>query len=106
MAEHTKVVHAALQSKSARVVLLALLESDSARLTNGQLADRTGLPRSTVSESLAQLGKVSLTRRMLEADGRVLFGVEDKEGALVLLSRFRTGALGLAADRFIDLWEI
>jgi predicted transcriptional regulator len=106
MDESMKPVYAVLQSKTARQVLQALADDGSQELRNGDLSQRTSLPRSTVSECISRLSDVSLVRRSLMADGRVLLEVRDKEEVLRLLAAFRNNMLSLAADRFIDLWDL
>ena len=105
-AEEMKPVYAVLQSKISRQVLQALADSSPLELTNGDLSERTRLPRSTVSECIAHMGRASLVRRSLTADGRVLFGVQDREEVLRLLVTFQRNLLNIAADRFIDLWDL
>jgi predicted transcriptional regulator len=104
--ENMKVVYAALQSKTSRKVLQALADNGSLELTNGDLSQRTSLPRSTVSECVTHLTAVALVRRSFTAEGRVLFEVRDKEEVLRLLAAFHGNMLNLAADRFIDLWDL
>jgi DNA-binding IclR family transcriptional regulator len=104
--EGMKAVYAILQGNSARKVLQALAEAGQRELTNGDLSELTRLPRSTVSESVAQLSKASLVRRSLAADGRILFRIQDREEVLALLAVFQRNLLDIAADRFIDLWEL
>ncbi len=104
--ESMKAVYATLQSKTSRKVLQALAESGSLELTNGDLSRRVSLPRSTVSECVAHLTGVALVKRSLTLDGRILFEVRDKEEVLRLLATFHGNMLNLAADRFIDLWDL
>jgi len=104
--ESMKAVYAVLQSKTARRVLQALVDSDTQELTNGDLSERTHIPRSTVSESVGQLNSVSLVKRSLTADGRILYRVQESEEVARLLAAFQRNMLNIAADRFIDLWDL
>jgi predicted transcriptional regulator len=104
--ESMKTVYATLQSKTSRKVLQALAEGGSLELTNGDLSRRASLPRSTVSECIAHLMGVALVKRSVTLDGRILFEVRDKEEVLRLLATFHSNMLNLAADRFIDLWDL
>jgi predicted transcriptional regulator len=103
--ESMKAVYAVLQSKTARKVLQALLESEPHELTNGELSELTKIPRSTVSESVGQLNGISLVRRSLTADGRILYKVQGSEEVVKLLASLQRNMLNIAADRFIDLWD-
>jgi predicted transcriptional regulator len=103
--ESMKAVYAVLQSKTARKVLQALIDSNPQELTNGDLSERTHIPRSTVSESTSQLNGVSLVRRSLTADGRILYTLQGSEEVVRLLASLQRNMLNIAADRFIDLWE-
>jgi predicted transcriptional regulator len=105
-AENMKAVYAILQSKTARKVLQALTDGNLHELTNGDLSERTRLPRSTVSDCVAHMSRVSLVRRSLTADGRILYQVPDKEEVLRLLAAFQRNILNIATDRFIDLWDL
>jgi predicted transcriptional regulator len=105
-AEGMKAVYAVLQSKTARKVLGTLAEGEEAELTNSELAARARLPRSTASETVLQLSAVKLVKRSFTVDGRVLYGAQDKEQVVRLLSGFKKSALDIAADGFVDLWEL
>ena len=105
-AEDMKAVYAVLQSKTARRVLEALADCSSRELTNGDLSERTHLPRSTVSDCLRHVASASMVRRSLTVDGRILYGLQDREEVLRLLAAIRRHVLNVAADRFIDLWDI
>jgi predicted transcriptional regulator len=101
-----KAIYAVLQSKTSRKILQTLAESSKREMTNGDVSERTRIPRSTVSERIAQMTGASLLRRTLTVDGRILYEVQDREEVLRLLASFRTNLLNIATDRFIDLWEI
>jgi len=105
-AEGMKAVYAVLQSKTARKVLQALADGNPRELTNGDLSARTRLPRSTVSECITHIASASLVRRSLTIDGRILYELQDKEEVLRLLVAFRKSIIDIAADRFIDLWDL
>jgi DNA-binding IclR family transcriptional regulator len=104
--ENMKAVYAVLQSDNARKVLQALVEDGRRELTNGELSELTRLPRSTVSECVTAISRTSLVRRSLAADGRILFKVQDREEVLAHLAAFRRSLLNIAADNFIDLWDL
>ena len=105
-ADGMKAVYAVLQSKTARKVLQALADSYPSELTNADVSGRTSLPRSTVSECVQHAASARLVRRSLTADGRILFELQDREEVLRLLATFRRSVLNVAADRFIDLWDL
>jgi len=105
-AEAMKRVYSIFQNKTARRVLHALAEGGSNELTNGDLALRTSLPRSSVSECLANLGTTSMVRRSLAIDGRILYKLHDVEEVVRLLALFERNLMSIATDRFIDLWDI
>lgn len=103
-AEGMKAVYAVLQSRTARRVLQALAESEE--LTNGDLAALAGLPRSTTSECITHLTDLQIVRRSFMVDGRILYQAQDREEVLRLLAVFKKSALEIAADGFIDLWNL
>jgi predicted transcriptional regulator len=105
-AEGMKAVYAVLQSKTARKVLQALADCSPQELTNGDLSERTNLPRSTVSECIRHVVGASMVRRYVTMDGRILYELQDKEEVLRLLGTFKRSVLNAAADRFIDLWDL
>jgi len=105
-ADAMKAVYAILQSKTARKILRALAEGDRHELTNGELSEKTRLSRSTVSECVALMSDASMVKRSLAMDGRILFTARDREEVLRLLAAFHRNMLNIAADRFIDLWDI
>jgi predicted transcriptional regulator len=104
-AEGSKRTYAVLQSETARKVL-GVLVRDQQDLRNGDLCERAGLPRSTVSECTALLGEVGLVQRRVTADGHTLYGVQDKQRTLELLAAFEKNLLDIATDRFTDLWDL
>lgn len=107
VAEEMKPVYACLQSRTARVVLRGIAESPSAELTQTDLAERIDLPRSTINEYVTMLNQVQLVRRTFTIDGRVLYGLQDREKVENLLAAFSAkGLLSAATDSFIDLWDI
>jgi predicted transcriptional regulator len=101
-----KAVYAALQSKTTRKILQALADGSQHDLTNGDLSALTHLPRSTTSECIAHLSTLRLVRRSFTADGRTLYEVQDRDEVLQLLAGFQRSALNVAADGFIDLWDL
>jgi predicted transcriptional regulator len=101
-----RAVYAILQSKTSRKILQTLADSSPGVLTNGDLSELTRIPRSTVSECIARMSKAALMKRSLTFDGRITYEIRDKDEVLRLLAAFRTNILNMAADRFIDLWEI
>jgi predicted transcriptional regulator len=105
-ADAMKVVYAILQNKTARKILQALAEGERHELTNRELSEQTHLSRSTVSECVALMSEASMVRRSLTIDGRILFTVQDREEVLRLLAAFHRNMLNIAADRFIDLWDV
>jgi predicted transcriptional regulator len=105
-AEGMRAVYAALQSKSARTVLQALADAYPDELTNGDLSERAHLPRSTVSDCIRHVASVSMVSRSLAVDGRILYRLQNRDEVLQLLAAFRRSVLNVAADRFIDLWDL
>jgi len=103
--EKDRKAFATLHGGPSRKVLQSLAEGAS-ELTNGELADRTRLSRSTVSECISTLGAAALVRRHRAVDGRVLLGLVDPEGTTRMLAMFNRNILSLAADRFVDLWDV
>ena len=101
-----KAVYAVLQNGKSRKILQALADSDQQEVTNGNLSDRTHLPRSTISESITQLSGVSLVKRSFTLDGHTLYEVQDREEVLRLLTFFQKDILKVAANGFIDLWDL
>jgi len=104
-AEGSKATYALLQSETARKVLGTLVR-ERRDMRNGDLCDRSGLPRSTVSECTALLSGVGLVRRRVTADGHTLYGVQDAQRTLELLAGFERNLLEIATDRFTDLWDL
>jgi len=105
-ADDMKAVYAVLQNGTARKILQALADSDNHAVTNGDLSERTHLPRSTISECITHLSRVGLVGRSLTSDGRILREVQDREETLRLLAVFQKGILNIAADSFIELWDL
>jgi len=101
-----KSVYAVLQSKTARKILRALADTGEQELTNGDLAERLRLPRSTLSEYVTQLGRAHLLRRSPSGDGRILYEVQDREEVAQLLAVFEKNILSIATDGFVDLWDL
>jgi len=104
--ESAKAAYAVLQGKTARKVLQVLVEDNSEAFTNGDLSGRTHLTRSAVSDCTRYLCGINLVRRSVKADGRVVYEARDKEEILRLLAIFQKNLMNLAADRFIDLWDV
>jgi predicted transcriptional regulator len=103
-AEDMKAAYAAVQSRTTRRVLKAMMDS-TRDLTNGDLCSTAHLPRSTISEQVSVLRKVGLVGRRLTVDGTTLYDVRDRERAAQLLAAFDRGMLGMATEGFIDLWD-
>lgn len=104
--EGMKAVYGALQSGKARRILQVLAEGGELELTNHDLAERARLPRSTTSECVGNLSALGLVKRSVTIDGRVLYGAQDRQEVLRLLAAFKRSALDMAADGFIDLWDL
>jgi predicted transcriptional regulator len=105
--QEMKEAFACLQSKTARVVLSAIVDDPSHELTQGRISELADLPRSTTSESVALLIRAHLVGRSIALDGRMVFRALDADKASTLLAVFtRRGVLTAASERFIDLWDI
>ena len=104
--EGMKAVYAVLHSKTARRILAALAKSGAHEITNGELSERLGLPKSTLSECVAQLNEAHLIRRTLTADSRILYEIQDGEEVSRLLALFEKNMLSIATEGFIDLWGL
>ena len=103
--DEMKGVYAVLQSNTARRILRFLEDGREEDMTNGDLSERLGLPKSTLSEHLTDLSRVNLVRRSITGDGRVLYDINDREQVARLLIAFERNLLSVAADAFIDLWD-
>lgn len=103
-AEGMKMVYAAFQSKTARQIL-RVFANNTRGLTNGELSDAVGRPRSTISEYVAMLCNASLVTRSFTVDGRVLYEVQGRGAVLQLLAIFEQNLLSVATDHFVDLWD-
>lgn len=101
-----KIVYSSLQSKTARKVLRILADSHQGGLANGDISEAVHLPRSTVSECIAALGRIGLVSRSTTTDGKVGYFIEDREQLLQLLSVFEKNLLSVATDNFVDLWDL
>jgi predicted transcriptional regulator len=97
-------VYATLQAKTTRNILRALVDNQNG-LTNGNLSKLLNLPRSTISEHVALLGRIRLVRRSVTVEGHILYEVQEREKILRLLAVFEKNLLNVAADGFIDLWD-
>jgi predicted transcriptional regulator len=106
MLDSAKAVYATFQSNNARKILRVLSQEEPQELTNAELSVRTRLSRSTVSECVGGLIKASLIKRSVAPDGRILFGLQNGAEMIQLLSVFQRNLLSIAADRFIELWDI
>jgi len=104
-AEVSRAAYAALQSKTARRIL-GVLAQGQRELRNGDLCELVRLPRSTVSEYTALLSHAGLVTRRAAPDGHATYGILDRERTLELLTVFERNLLDIAADRFVDLWDI
>lgn len=98
------MVYAAFQSKTARQIL-RVFANNTRGLTNGELSDAVGRPRSTISEYVAMLCNASLVTRSFTVDGRVLYEVQGRGAVLQLLAIFEQNLLSVATDHFVDLWD-
>lgn len=104
--EGTRRIYALLQSKGARRVLEVLADSRDRGLTNGDLFSKLHLPRSTISEFIGSLSEAGLVSRSLNLDGRYAYKLREGEEVLQILATFRRNLLTIAADGFIDLWDL
>jgi len=94
---------AAMQSGSARRVLEALADSD---LAFGDVAERTGLSMSTVSERIKELGEADLVSRFTSPDGHTKYTLHDRERVVVLLTSLQRNMMDIAVENFLDLWDL
>jgi len=101
----SKATYAILQSKTARRIL-KVLARDQREVRNGDLCEMVDLPRSTVSECTSLLSRVGLVKRRIAADGYALYGIQDRQQTLELLTVFEKNLLDIATDRFTDLWDL
>ena len=104
-ADSSKATYAVLQSKTARRIL-SVLARDQRDLRNGDLCEMVDLPRSTVSEYTALLVRLGLVKRHIATDGYAMYGIQDREQTLALLTAFEKNLLDIATDRFTDLWDL
>lgn len=105
MADEMKAACACLQSRTARKVLQGLIEGPQC-MTQLDLSDRLQISRSSTNEWVSQLNDVHLIDRHFSPDGRVVYGIRDRENALQLLAMFNRNVLNVASDNLIDLWDI
>lgn len=105
-AESMRPVYAALQSRTTRMLLSALLVSKSQGLSSTDLSERLSLPRSTLSSYFANLTDLRLLTRSWTPDGQQLYSVRDKEEVARLIAVFERNLLSVATDSFIDLWDL
>jgi predicted transcriptional regulator len=105
MTDDMKAVCACLQSGTARKVLRGLVDGPQC-LTQLDLSQKVNLSRSTTNECISLLNDVHLVDRYFAPDGRVVYGIKDREKAVQLLAMFSRNALNVASDNLIDLWDI
>jgi len=102
--ESSRKVRAFLLDKTARKILAVLLETGA--LGNGELAGRTHLAKSTVSEHVDAMRKAYILKRNVALDGTVSYEVQNKDEIALIFTIFQRNLLASATDRFIDLWDI
>lgn len=95
-------LYSVLHSRSTRQVLRTLV--NGGQMANTEIADATGLPRSTVSEHLELLRQSGLVRRNPTLGGGTNYEVQDQARIGEALALFERNLLAVVADSFIDLW--
>lgn len=100
--EGSRSLYSALNSRSSRRVLTALLKSDG--MATNDISALSGLPKSTASEHLETLCQLGLVRRTPLLGGGSSYEVQDRVRVGEALALFERNLLALAADSFIDLW--
>lgn len=99
-----RALQAAVLNKTSRTILSVLLKSGP--LGNGELAELTRLPKSTVSEHVESLRRANVLRRNVSVDGSLSYDVQGREDVEQVLATFQASLLSSTAERFIDLWDL
>lgn len=105
MSDEMKSMCACLQNRTARKVLQGIVDGPQ-YLTQLDLSQKVSLSRSTTNECISLLSTAHLVDRLFAPDGRVVYGIKDREQALQLLAMFSRNILNVASDNLIDLWDI
>ena len=101
--EGDRRIYASLQSKSARRVLHALV--DSRLLGKGELAEATRLSRSTITKKVQELQLLNVIEARDLPDGGQAYRILDGEKVVTILLALERNPLSVATDNFIDLWS-
>ncbi|OLD03315.1 hypothetical protein AUG19_03940 [archaeon 13_1_20CM_2_54_9] len=84
-----------------------ILESLSANswLSHKQLANLTGLAKSTISKHLAELAGLGIVKTRQMGEAGVVYELQHREQIRSLLGSHNPSLLKKASDRFIELWD-
>ena len=97
-------IYPILHKKTMRRILKAFSANRS--LGIGELSRMTGVPRSTVSESLDALRKAGLVTRMVGSDSQAVYSIQNADFVNSRLEVFERNLLTVATENFIDLWDV
>jgi len=101
--EADRALFSMIRNKSSRKILRALAMDGG--LTNKQVAEKTGLAKSTVSEYLQSFLEERVVRISLSEAGRVTYELRDRVKVLRLADDTERSMMLVAADRFVELWD-
>jgi predicted transcriptional regulator len=105
MSDRDKQLYSFSRNKTTFKILVEL--SNEFLLTNKELAARTGLAKSTVSEHIHQLLSASLVRLTLSDEGNFKVELQDRERVKTLIDGI-VGQQDIQNDlvqNFVDLWD-
>jgi predicted transcriptional regulator len=101
--EQHRTLFAALRNKTKRMILSTLARGTG--LTNRQLADITGLSKSTISEHLKSLKEDEVVQTELSTHLGVVYVLRNPQEVSKLLVASEETMLRKATQRFVELWD-
>jgi predicted transcriptional regulator len=101
-AQNDMTVYSLLRNTSARKVLSAM--SLGSRLTNKEICEKTGLAKSTVTETIQKFLESHVVQLEL-SDSGVRVGLQDPLHVAKLLGDIEWATDATVVDNFIDLWD-
>lgn len=101
--ENDQIAYSQLRNPRSRKILRAFVQKE--KLTNRELSEVTGFPKSTLSESVRRLIEAKILTHSFALDGRVSYRLKDPERLRPMIHAADRSILEEATDRFIELWD-
>jgi len=108
--ERSMRIYALLQQKAARKILRVLLKANrggNQGWTNNEISRITRLSQSTVSEYLSEFRELSLARKNITKEGRMVSEIAgvDRVRISSILGTFESNLVSGITDNYIALWD-